>query len=103
MESVPLIILSAFAALGIIFLSHLFSAMLFYRVLKRSVMVVPFGSKDEPIAETLRVVSHTGLPVVAVDLAGDIDGSRYVEQGLCREFLKPNELCGLYSGHSRRL
>lgn len=96
MDSIPLIILSAFAVLGIIFVSRILLYFLFIRQLQDSVVLIPFESEADPIAETLKTASHWGVPVVAVDISGEIDGKQYVELGLCRNFLTPEQLCGLY-------
>lgn len=96
MDSIPLIILSAFAALGIIFASRILLYYLFIGQLRDSIVLIPFASEADPIAETLKTASHWGVPVIAVDTSGKIDGRQYVELGLCRNFLTPEQLGELY-------
>lgn len=96
MDSIPLIILSAFAALGIIFISRILLYHLFSSQLQKSVILIPFAGSGDPIAETLRTAAHWGIRVIAVDLSGSIDGKQYVELGLCHDFLTPEQLGSLY-------
>lgn len=92
MENVSLIILSAFATIGILLISRMIYLALFSRELKRAAIVIPFYNNKEPIAETLRALERSGMRVIAVDMCGEIEREQYCELGLCSSFLTKNEV-----------
>lgn len=102
MSTLALIVLSAFAAIGIFYFVSIVMELLFSPDIKKIVTVVPVASKDLPLDEIMSAVNNisAGNITVIVDMCGGLDDTaQYIEKGLCAAVTKPDDLgevlCGI--------
>ena len=101
MSTLAIIVLSAFAALGMFFFVNIFLEIVFSRDIGTIITVVPVASRDIPVEEILRTVNslYSSKATVVVDIYGNLTKRKnLVERGLCSAVTQPKELGDVLQG-----
>ena len=94
LTGISLIVLSAFAVLGIFHFVSTVMDLVFSPGIGRAVAVVPVSSPDMPLDEVLRAMNTVmpGKSTVVVDICGGIEAECYVKKGMCAVVTTPENL-----------
>ena len=93
-SGISLIVLSAFAVLGIFHFISIVMDLVFCPDIGKVVTVVPVTSGDMPLGEVLGMVNTLlpGRATVVVDMCGGIATDSYIKKGICAAVTKPENL-----------